>query len=170
MEETKDKMLSLAAHNEKLVVVKNCCKTPLDVAMNPELSLDYAYFSITRGAQQIFTVIRKDGSTWSFVFGGGETTCIGAETVALKNRVMSFIASCGIFIKLTGEARKASLWLSGDGAMVRFTDADNNADVTHIKGTIDDAKRYTESIVNKKLRWSSYVAAATGIRIYESLI
>lgn len=105
-----DQKLELVSVDQNIAVVRNLATTPLDVALNPELSAEYEYFSVTRGPTQIFTCVRKDGSTWSFEWGEDGATCISESTRRLKNRVVSFLGSEHVFLELRDEPIKLEAW------------------------------------------------------------
>lgn len=114
-----DKYLKLVEETESIVVVENLCKTPLEVAKNPELPLNYAYFTITKGKKHIFTVTKKDGSTWNFDWGGSSCTMISPSVHHLKERVLAFLEESGVFLELTTPIQEMSVSeMGGEGRLV----------------------------------------------------
>lgn len=122
--------LKIISNTKESVVLENLCKTPLDVALNPSLSLDIAYISITKGNSHVFTAIRKDGTTWSFEWGDKGTTLISEGTLALEKLCLDFLKDNFIFVGLTSKPVSVRWWINGlyaeDGATLRI-DADDGS-------------------------------------------
>lgn len=86
----------------KQVIVKVNADDPLTIARHPYIDANMAYITVTRGKNHILTVIRKDGSTFSFSFGASGHTVISDNLERLKCEVLQFIADQNILIKHTG--------------------------------------------------------------------
>ncbi len=76
--------------NEKVVIKVNA-KDPLTVAMNPWASANEEYYTITKGDSHVFTVIKTDGSTWSFFWGLGGHTLVSEDVEIMKKKVLRFL-------------------------------------------------------------------------------
>lgn len=137
-----EKKLALNKVSEDLVVVRNLVEDPLDVALNPELSMEYEYFSITRGPTQVFTCVRRDGSTWSFEWGQGGSTLISESTRRLKDRVVSFVQSKGIFLELRGDPKKAfANPLPRESCQIILEDKFGNRQSFYMNGSLQDSMK-----------------------------
>lgn len=84
-------VFSLDTVRPDLVVLGVNADDPLTVALNPFVSSDMAYISVTRGTQHVLTVVRKDGTTWNFEWGYDRYTLIGGSSEALKKAVINFV-------------------------------------------------------------------------------
>ena len=103
-------VLELVSVDNEKVVIKINAKDPLTVAMNPEFNSNMAYITVTRGESHIMTIIREDGSSWSFHWGSNGTTLISDSVLAMKNKVIAFIRENGIAYGLTGYPTEATIF------------------------------------------------------------
>ena len=92
-------LFTLVEDTKEQVIIKNNAKTPLEVAQHPFVQSNYEYITVTKGDRtHILTVVRTDGSTFSFNWGNS-TTLISENLTRLKKEVLSFIACEGIDIE-----------------------------------------------------------------------
>ena len=126
-------VFELQEANNELVVLKVNADDPLTVAMNPYLSSDMAYISITRGKEHVFTVIRKDGTTWNFHWGDSGYTLIGDGTKFLKRKVVDFIENeCHILLGLKGgKIKSAKIFYNSNFSSWQLTIADTNGGIAY---------------------------------------
>ena len=82
---------SLVSREPKTIVVKVKDVNNLTIAKNPFINAQMDYLSITRGEHKVLTVIHKDGSTFSFGWGGGSHTIVSDELIQLKQSIEDFI-------------------------------------------------------------------------------
>lgn len=155
-----DQMLELVSDNEKLAVFKHLCKTPLDVALNPEFALCHAYYTVTKGPYHVFTIVKQDGSTWSFEFGKGGATLISQSTSNLKVRVFAFALENGILMDLTSAPKKAEAWRESDyygksSWTIAFEDSSGERQLIRGNASLEEAKALAEKLAGKKLKWET---------------
>lgn len=85
-------VFEVASNTDDLVVLKVNADDPLVVAMNPYVSSDMAYISVTKGGNHVLTVIKKDGTHGTcFHWGDGGYTLISDGLEILKKNVIKFI-------------------------------------------------------------------------------
>ena len=105
-------VFELVSRQPNQVVIKVNADDNLVVAMNPYINKEMDYITVTRGSNHTLTVIRKNGTTWSFDWGDGGYTLIGDSTKRLKNEVIKFIEyECNIPLEWDdGKVTKASIF------------------------------------------------------------
>ena len=162
-----DKMIELVSDSEKLAVFKHLCKTPLDVALNPEFALDHAYYTITKGPSHVFTVVKLDGSTWSFEFGRGGATLISQSTSDLRKRVLAFALENSILMDLTSAPKKAEAWEETDyhgkrSWVAAFEDSSGERQIIRGNPSLEEAKALVEKITGKNPKWGTHESQTTG--------
>ena len=92
-------VFQLVDQDSEQVVIKVMANDNLTIARHPYISGNYDYITLTRGYDKdhIFTVIKKDGSTWSFHWGPYSSTMTSGSTQRLKNKVLDFLCvECGL--------------------------------------------------------------------------
>ena len=90
--ENLEKIFQLVKANPGQVTIKVTHNDdPLKIAEYPFVSSDMAYITVTKGKRHTLTVIRKDGTTWSFNWGEGGYTLISDNTERLKKAVVEYI-------------------------------------------------------------------------------
>lgn len=156
-----DQMLELVRDSDKLAVFKHLCKTPLDVALNPEFALDHAYYTVSKGPYHVFTIVKLDGSAWSFEFGRGGGTLISQSTSNLKMRVFAFALENGILMDLTSAPKKAEAWRESDyygksSWTVAFEDSSGERQIIRGNASLEEAKALAEKLAGKKLKWGTH--------------
>ena len=92
------KIFEIVSNNSTQVVLKVNADDPLTVAMNPYVSGEYAYITVTKGEKHVLTITKKDGSTFSFHWGGGSSTLISENLERLKKNVVKFIEDNSILL------------------------------------------------------------------------
>ena len=86
-------VFELIENNSEMVVLKVNAGDNLTIAMNPYINGTYDYISVTKGKNHILTVIKKDGTSFSFHWGYSGYTLISDSLELLREKVMRFIAS-----------------------------------------------------------------------------
>ena len=92
------KVFELVAQDAEQVVIKVNAEDNLTIAMHPYISGNYDYITLTRGYNKdhIFTVIKKDGGTWSFHWGPYSCTMTSGSVDRLRDKVLDFLINeCG---------------------------------------------------------------------------
>jgi hypothetical protein len=92
-------MFNVVANDETQVVLKVTVKDNLQIALNPYIQSDYDYITVTKGPNHTLTVIKKDGTTFSFVWGVGGFTLISDNLERLRKEVVKFIESQNISLR-----------------------------------------------------------------------
>ena len=164
-------VLELVSVDNEKVVIKINAKDPLTVAMNPEFSSNMAYITVTRGEKHIMTVIREDGSSWSFHWGRGGHTLISESVEAMKNKVVDFIRENGIVFGLTHKPSEATIYYNnnyrswqltlrhgGESDYIWYKDAHNECDMM----------AYAKKFLNPSC-WQKEVAQ-TGIDVWRAVL
>lgn len=94
-------IFSIAEVTDDYVIVKVNADDNFTVARHFYIQRDYDYITVTRGCHHIITVIRKDGSTFSWGCGGGRSTIVDDATDLLRNKLFEFIDAQNILLDLT---------------------------------------------------------------------
>ena len=92
----------LVKDTPNLTVIKiNPNLSNLDIAMNPYINKNMDYISVSKNrGKYTLTVIKTDGSTWSFDWGAGGHTLISESTEILKREVINFIRDkTGVYLR-----------------------------------------------------------------------
>lgn len=92
-------VFELVEDNDSVVVLKVNADDPLTVALNPYVNATYDYISVTKGENHILTIVKKDGSTFSFHWGISGYTLICDELELLRKKVLHTIKLCDIKIE-----------------------------------------------------------------------
>lgn len=164
-------VLELVSVDNEKVVIKINTKDPLIVAMNPEFSSNMAYITVTRGEKHIMTIIREDGTTWSFHWGCRSSTLISDSVAAMRNKVVDFIRENGIVLGLTNKPSEATIYYNnnykswqltlrngGESDYIWYKDAHNEYDMMAY------AKKFLNPIC-----WQKGIAQ-TGIDIWRAVL
>ena len=163
-------IFKLIENNEKLVIVQNLASTTLDVARHPYINLTMDYFTITKGKDHVFTIIKKDGDSWSFDFGQSSYTMITGNIENLKNAVLNFLETQGICVDVctTAKPNKATIYYNNYfeawQANLKFPNCEGEQNywsktATNQTETLKEIKK----IFNKKFSDLRYAVAQTGI-------
>lgn len=163
-------VLELVQNDKDKVVIKVNAKDPLTVALNPEFNANMAYITVTKGEKHIMTIIRDDGTSWSFHWGGYSTTMISDSVLAMKNKVIAFIRENGIAYGLTGEPTKATICYNHNFKSWQLT-LEHGREEDHI--WYKDAANETDMIVYARKfinveGWGQR-KAQTGIKVWEAV-
>lgn len=89
---------TLEKNTEDMAILKVAVKTPLEIAMHPYLSSNYEYITITKGCNHVFTIVKEDGTTFSFHYGFSGCTSISEELIVLRNKVNDTLEEYGVII------------------------------------------------------------------------
>lgn len=165
------KVLEIKEISKKQVIIKVNAKDPLTVARYPFLNSEMAYITVTRGDEQVFTVTKENGKTWSFHFGKSGQTLIGESTETLKRNVMQFIKDNDIAIKYSeGTPTKATVYYNSNlrkwqlsidtttGCFIHWSDTAKN---------LDEALESFKGFVTSP-NWNER-KAVTGITIWDAM-
>lgn len=166
---------SLTDNTEELVILKNEVKTPLEVAQHPYLSSDVEYVTITKGPyDHTVTIIKKDGTTFSFDIGR-RSTLVSENLTRLKNKAIEAAHYFGVLLEIKTmkkpdsvrifyndnyRAWQAVLTVRGlKGSEYIWTDASNQNEILkHVEGYFDvDFGELYEGI------------AQTGIKVWDAM-
>ena len=164
-------VLELVSVDNEKVVIKINAKDPLTVAMNPEFSSNMAYITVTRGEKHIMTIIRADGTTWSFHWGGGSSTLISDSVAAMRNKVVDFIRDNGIIFGLTNKPSEATIYYNNNYKSWQLTlSHGRESDYIWYKDAHNeyDMMAYAKKFLNA-ICWQKGVAQ-TGIDIWRAVL
>ena len=89
-------IFSIVENNAKQVILKVNANDNLTIARNPFIDSTYDYITVTKDDCHILTIIKKDGTTFSFHWGLGGYTLICESLEELKRHVIAFIYSKNI--------------------------------------------------------------------------
>lgn len=89
---------TLAKNTKDMAILKVAVKTPLEIAMHPYLSSNYEYITITKGCNHILTVVKEDGTTFSFHYGFSGDTLVTEDLTMLKNKAMDALEKYGVIM------------------------------------------------------------------------
>lgn len=163
-------VLELVSVDNEKVVIKVNAKDPLTVALNPEFNSEMAYITITRGEKHIMTIIKEDGTSWSFHWGGYSTTMVSDSVLAMKNKVIAFIRKNGIAYGLTGEPTKATICYNHNFKSWQLT-LERGREEDHIwyKDAVNETDMivYARKFINVE-GWGQR-KAQTGIKVWEAV-
>ena len=152
--------------NEK-VILRVLADNPFKVAMFPFVSSDWEYITVTRGKNHTLTVIKKDGTTFSFHWGFNGHTLIGDSLESLKKNVLKFINESNILLEYNGgKNESAKIYYNSNYKKWQLT---INDDVHYWSDTaqsltdmIEDCERFV--IANN---WKERIAP-TGITVWDA--
>lgn len=102
------KVFKIEEVTNKQVIVNVSAKDPLTVARYPFLNSKMKYITVTRGDNHICTVIKEDGTTWSWEFGSRGHTLISDSVFELQKNLLEFIRSHDIAIDYAGGFPKSA--------------------------------------------------------------
>lgn len=91
-----DSVFELLENDSKQVIVKVKADNPLAVARFPFVNGTWEYITVTKKDTHVLTVIRKDGSTFSFHWGLGGYTLIGESLKELQRNITRFLLDKGV--------------------------------------------------------------------------
>lgn len=87
---------TLAKNTEEMAILKVMAKTPWEIAQYPYLSLDYEYITMTKEEKNVFTIVKTDGTTFSF----SNLEMTGASIGKLKGEVYGALKKYGVTINI----------------------------------------------------------------------
>ena len=144
-----DNMLELVKDNPKLAVVRHLCKTPLDVALNPEFDLGDEYYTLIKGKKYDITVVKKDGTTYDASFGRHVTG-------RLLERVTAFLRDNGILVELSTPIKEVVVWEEPSGSGHLTVNGEKGEYESFECDSYDDAKSKAERFAGGSLKWESW--------------
>ena len=150
-----ENMLEIIEDNERLVAVRHLCKTPLGVALNPEFSLNDAYYTITKGKNHTFTTVSQDGKTWSFDFGESGSSLVDGITGLLKKRVLAFLLEKDILINFSSRPTRVIVFPSEGSARVTFKGSKGESQ-SFLCESMEAAKAKAEALMGVPLHWERW--------------
>lgn len=65
---------------------------PLTIARHPYINANWKYISVSKDGNLIYTIIKNDGSSWSF----SASTLVSENLRRLQNKLRTYISACGI--------------------------------------------------------------------------
>ena len=109
-------IFELVANTNEEVILKINANSSLDIAKHPYIALDYDYITVTKGENHTLTIIRKDGTTFSFDWGLSGYTLITDNLERLKRKTVEFIQSQGVSleVKTTGKPNKVEIFYNSN--------------------------------------------------------
>lgn len=167
-------VFELVTNTRTQVVIKVHSENNLMIALHPYISGDMDYLTVTKGEDKTLTVIRKDGTTWSFDWGVHGHTLISNSTEQLRQKVVEFVQKeCHILLDWGEEwpkaikmyynpnYRKWQLTLEGRHDAYYWSDS--------ARGFLDMLKE-CEGILERYLikGWAEYTAP-TGIKVFKAV-
>lgn len=163
-------VLELVQNDREKVVIKVNAKDPLTVALNPEFNSEMAYITVTKGKKHIMTIIKEDGTSWSFHWGGNSCTMVSDSVLAMKNKVIAFIRENGIAYGLTDYPTKATIFYNDYFKSWQLT-LERGREEDHIwykdAANETDMILYARKFINVE-GWGQR-KAQTGIKVWEAV-
>lgn len=104
------KVARIIENNSELAVIGLDELSTLDIALHPYLNGSMEFITVTKGKNNILTVVNKDGSTYSFSWGSEGTTLISDNSEMLRCKVIKFLEDSFIFIGLKIEGLPSSAY------------------------------------------------------------
>ena len=166
-------VFEIVSIDKEQIVLKVNAEDNLTVALHPYISREYDYITVTRGDDHILTVIKKDGSTFSFHWGTSGYTLVDENLTRLKREVVKFIDSQYILLEMKGEPiKKVTIfynknykkWQATFNSSGYFWDEDaTNENEMMIKAN----EIYAKNGGTKPLVWG-HAIAVTGIDVWEA--
>lgn len=164
-----NKVFELIDVSDEQVVIKVNAKDNLAVAMNPYISGDYDYITVTRGEHKTLTIIKKDGTTFSFSWGGGSSTIIRDNLERLKAKVVEFIYDNNVLLNLnTSTVLKASIFYNNNYGQWQLSVNDRLAYLSYTAKSADEMINETKRFINCT-EWIKGTAP-TGIDIWKAVL
>ena len=90
----------LAKNAEDMAILKVVAKTPWEVAQHPYLSSNYEYITVTKGEDHVLTIVKEDGTTFSFHYGRSGCTLVSKDLTMLKNKVINALEDYGVIMDI----------------------------------------------------------------------
>ena len=87
---------TLAKNTEEMAILQVMAKTPWEIAQHPYLSSDYEYITMTKEEKNIFTIVKTDGTTFSF----SNLEMTGASIGKLKGEVYGALKKYGVTVDI----------------------------------------------------------------------
>lgn len=119
--------------------------------------MEDAYYTVTRGSEHIFTIVKTNGKTLSFHFGESGHTLISKPLEALKERVLAFLEEKQVFIDLSTPIREFCITpkdLSKANGETRLFVRGCKGESQELSApTPAEAEKKAEAIAGKKLEW-----------------
>lgn len=91
-------IFTLVEQDAEQVIIKVTAIDNYIIAKHPYISSEYDYITLTHGygKDHIFTVIKKDGKTWSFHWGPHGSTMTSTSVDRLRDKTLDFLINeCG---------------------------------------------------------------------------
>ena len=91
-------------HNDRgQVVLEVNANDPLTVAMHPYVQSNWKYITVGKGRKHVLTVVRTDGTSFSFHWGEGGYTLISEGLEQLRKKVVETITDNYIWLDWIGD-------------------------------------------------------------------
>lgn len=130
---------------------------------------EYDYINLTRGENHVLTVIKKDGTTFSFHWGVSGHTLISGNLEKLKSSVINFVKNdCHILYTLnTDTYESARICYNKNFKQWQLTINEKEHIYFHDCDDIEEAKLLAENFINVK-KWVHGIAP-TGIDVWKAI-
>lgn len=165
-----NKVFELVENNDEMVVLKVNTEDNLTVALNPYISGDMDYISVTKGENHILKVIRKDGTTFSFHWGHSGYTLISNELELLQKKVVEFIErELYIPLELNFPIKTIMVYYNPNYHKWQIT-MENKYKMADLFTTCGEyeTKRIAEKIVGKPCKWQPRISI-TGMKVFDGI-
>jgi len=96
-------VFELIKETAEQVIVKVNAKDLLTIAEHPYVNAQMAYITVTRGDEHVWTIVREDGSTWSWHTGKSGYTLVSKEIDRLRDELSGFLAEKHVFLEVRTE-------------------------------------------------------------------
>lgn len=105
-----DDVFEICEVSDDKVIIKVNTDDLLAIARHVGLDANAAYITVTRGKDHVLSVIKKDGTSYSFDWGESGYTLISNRLEALRLDVIDFIHENGIVYEIKGHPISAIMF------------------------------------------------------------
>lgn len=152
-------VFTLFEESKEQIIIQVHADDALTVARHPYVNADFAYITVTRGDDNTFVVVRKDGSTFSWHSGTRGSTLISENLQRLESEIKRFLRHERVFLDVRTELNPcAADFYRHDGMwFVDFIFADTrdkgrvcfpNASESHISLVQNSFAKYNEAFAD----------------------
>lgn len=167
-------VFELINNTNEMVVLRVNADDNLIIALNPYISGDMDYITVTKGENHTLTIIKKNGKTWSFDWGVNGYTLISSNTELLRKKVIHFIEQeCHILLEWKGgRPREIKIFYNRNYGKWQLTlEGKNNA--YYWSETADSfpmmALECQDILKPYGIKQWNITTAATGITVYKAV-
>lgn len=167
----------LIQNTNELVILKNTVKTNLDVATHPYIDKTIDYITISKGDDNVITLVKTDGSSFCYTNGKSGYTIVNESLHELRRAAFSYIHSLGITteIRTTMQPCSATIyynnWYNAWQAHLYFPNFSKNKQENYFSSTAkseNDMLSEIKAIFNTTFLELKKGKAATGIDIWNT--